>query len=350
MRSDYDVFISYRRDGGAETALYLRHVLHERGYRVFFDMEALRSGPFDTRLYSVIEGCTDVIVVLSPGCFDRCRNEGDWFRLEIAHALKCGTNIVPFSMRQFNYDEMSVLPEDIASLKQHNGVSASYEYNDATLEKLTGFLKCRPTRVRRRGNLHRAIIGSVAVCLALLFAVSLLMNREESAWPPMQPMDLPSAAVATTSVMPSIPEKEQEPAPEEVLLSLYTVHSASWANGSIESPANSKDQDVVFRYFAPELGKRLIGDQTVWGIHDNDIQEIALDFDILYDAQDASITEFYIAPSVVTGDKARVDVHFKNFGDPTKLVFRMGHTPDGWRVEDIEYRNHTSLLKLLTSE
>ena len=59
---------------------------------------------------------------------------------------------------------------------------------------------------------------------------------------------------------------------------------------------------------------------------------------------------FILLQSVVTGDKARVDVHFKNFGDPTKLVFRMGHTPDGWRVEDIEYRNHTSLLKLLTSE
>lgn len=75
-----------------------------------------------------------------------------------------------------------------------------------------------------------------------------------------------------------------------------------------------------------------------------------MDFDILYDAHDVSIEEFYIAPSVITGDKARVDVHFKNFGNPTKVVLRMAHTPDGWRVEDIEYRNHMSLLKLLTAE
>ena len=42
--TEYDVFISYRRDGGAETAKHLRDVLTERGYRVFFDTDSLRSG------------------------------------------------------------------------------------------------------------------------------------------------------------------------------------------------------------------------------------------------------------------------------------------------------------------
>lgn len=182
MSSDYDVFISYRRDGGAETALYLRHVLHERGYRVFFDMEALRSGPFDTRLYSVIEGCKDVIVVLSPGCLERCRNEGDWFRLEITHALKCGKNIVPFSMRQFNFDEMALLPEDIAALKQHNGVSASYEYNEATLAKLAGFLKSRPNTIQvRKEKRYRMFITSVAICLVTLIVGFSYTHRSTSA-------------------------------------------------------------------------------------------------------------------------------------------------------------------------
>ena len=83
----YDVFISYRREGGAATARILRDRLTEMGYRVFFDLESLRSGYFNTALYSVIEECRDVIVVLSPDSLDRCVNDDDWVRLEVEHAL-----------------------------------------------------------------------------------------------------------------------------------------------------------------------------------------------------------------------------------------------------------------------
>ena len=55
----YDVFISYRRDGGEVTARILRDSLTERGYNVFFDVESLRSGAFNTKLYSVIDECKD---------------------------------------------------------------------------------------------------------------------------------------------------------------------------------------------------------------------------------------------------------------------------------------------------
>lgn len=51
----HDVFISYRRDGGEYTAKILRDRLSELGYAVFFDVESLRSGDFNTKLYSVIE-------------------------------------------------------------------------------------------------------------------------------------------------------------------------------------------------------------------------------------------------------------------------------------------------------
>ena len=38
----YDVFISYRRDGGDVTAKHLRDALTEKGYKVFLDVESLR--------------------------------------------------------------------------------------------------------------------------------------------------------------------------------------------------------------------------------------------------------------------------------------------------------------------
>ena len=40
----YDIFISYRRDGGEYTAKILRDHLQEDGYRAVFDVESLRSG------------------------------------------------------------------------------------------------------------------------------------------------------------------------------------------------------------------------------------------------------------------------------------------------------------------
>lgn len=39
----YDIFISYRRNGGEFTAKTLRDKLEDLGYRVFFDVESLRS-------------------------------------------------------------------------------------------------------------------------------------------------------------------------------------------------------------------------------------------------------------------------------------------------------------------
>ena len=56
---NYDVFISYRRSGGAETAKHLRDVLTHKGYRVFFDTDSLRSGDFDKQLLDVIMNCKE---------------------------------------------------------------------------------------------------------------------------------------------------------------------------------------------------------------------------------------------------------------------------------------------------
>ena len=79
----YDVFISYRRDGGEYTARVIYDKLTELGYSVFFDVESLRSGDFNTKLYDVIDSCKDFIIVLSPNALDRCVNKGDWVKNEI---------------------------------------------------------------------------------------------------------------------------------------------------------------------------------------------------------------------------------------------------------------------------
>ena len=111
----YDIFISYRRDGGDTLAQLIYDRLTDRGYRVFLDIESLRSGKFNEKLFSVISECKDVIVILPPGALERCRNEGDWLFLEVSHALKERKNIIPVMMKGFEWPDEKTLYECIYS-------------------------------------------------------------------------------------------------------------------------------------------------------------------------------------------------------------------------------------------
>ena len=170
--SNYDVFISYRRENGAETAKHLRDVLTERGYRVFFDTDSLRSGNFNTQLYGVIDGCTDFILVLSPGALDRCVNEGDWVRQELSYALSGNKNVIPILSGGFRFPD--TLPPDIEWVRWRNGIAVNVEYFDAMIEKLETFMHSKP--VRRRVPLLPICLGVAVVALAAAL-VPLVLGR-----------------------------------------------------------------------------------------------------------------------------------------------------------------------------
>lgn len=143
----YDIFISYRRDGGEYTAKILRDRLEESGYHVFFDVESLRSGDFNTRLYSVIDECRDFLLILSPGALDRCVSEGDWVRREAEYALEKGKNIIPVMLRGFGFPDK--LPDTLEPLRYKNGLEANTQLFDAFVGKLRQFLDTKPALPRR---------------------------------------------------------------------------------------------------------------------------------------------------------------------------------------------------------
>ena len=123
MKERGKVFISYRRDTGAELARNIRDALRRRRFGVFMDVEDLRSGPFNTALFEQIEAATDVVVALTPGSLDRCfDNSNDWLRLELGHALKHQKNVVPVLHRGFQWPDRS-LPDDIAALTKQSGLA-----------------------------------------------------------------------------------------------------------------------------------------------------------------------------------------------------------------------------------
>ena len=141
----YQIFISYRRDGGE----FLGKMLHERltamGYSVFYDVEGLNPGRFNTQLLDVIASCTDFLLVLSPGAMDRCAEPGDWVYQEVTCALQHGKNFIPIMMRSFEWPQN--LPAPLRELPAYEALTANNEYFDALLDRLAKkFLKSKPAR------------------------------------------------------------------------------------------------------------------------------------------------------------------------------------------------------------
>lgn len=66
---NYEIFISYRREGGQEYARPLALELEKRGYKVFFDLDELKDGKFDKYIKDAIKVAPVFISILSPNCF-----------------------------------------------------------------------------------------------------------------------------------------------------------------------------------------------------------------------------------------------------------------------------------------
>lgn len=95
MSKKYDIFISYRRDGGAQYARILQLMLSQRGYKVFLDYDELKDGVFGKKIKAAIQEAPVFMLVLSKNALDRCKNDDDWVREEILFALEGEKKIIP---------------------------------------------------------------------------------------------------------------------------------------------------------------------------------------------------------------------------------------------------------------
>ena len=134
----YDVFISYRRDGGGAEARLIQAALQSRNVHAFLDVTELGRGYFDEALLKSIEQAPNFVVILSPPALDRAESDEDWLRKEIAHALKTDRNVVPLIMPGFQFP--AKLPRDLKNLPRHQGMDYSHLYFDAMIQKLIATL------------------------------------------------------------------------------------------------------------------------------------------------------------------------------------------------------------------
>ena len=147
----YDIFISYRRDGGGATAGRINDMLTNDGYSVSYDVDTLREGRFDDQLLTRIEQCQDFILVVDKNCFARTIDPAtdpkeDWLWQELSYALKLKKNVIPVLLAGADFPKH--LPEDIDPVRYHNGPKCVHEYFDSFYEKLKGKLHALPRLAR----------------------------------------------------------------------------------------------------------------------------------------------------------------------------------------------------------
>lgn len=176
MKKKYDVFISYRRTGGFESANLIAEKLKGMGYSVFFDVESLRSGKFNDQLYRVIEQCKDFIVVLPIQGLDRCSNEDgspnqeDWIRKEVVYAMQTHKNIIPVMLAGVQWPQR--MPEGMETLKDYQSITASnHETFDLAMQRLAGYLNSKPHRIK----MLRSLVCILAACVALAVVAYLML-------------------------------------------------------------------------------------------------------------------------------------------------------------------------------
>ena len=120
--ADYDIFISYRRVGGADFARQMQLALKNKGYSVFLDFDELKDGVFDRRIEAAIKSSKVFLFILSTHALDRCKNEEDWVRKEIECAILSQCHIVPVNPNAVfqGFDDIEGLPYVIKNgLGQH---------------------------------------------------------------------------------------------------------------------------------------------------------------------------------------------------------------------------------------
>lgn len=132
MANKYDIFISYRRVGGAQYARILQLMLTQRGYKVFLDYDELTDGKFGDHIQEAIKDAQIFMLVLSKEALVRCKNEGDWVRREIQLAIQEGKHIVPINPD----NSFDGVPDDIPNdIKEEVG---SHQHSDINFGQTLG--------------------------------------------------------------------------------------------------------------------------------------------------------------------------------------------------------------------
>lgn len=193
MKTKYDIFISYRRVGGAQYARILQLMLQQRGYRVFLDYDELTDGKFSEHIKAAIKDAPIFLIVLSKESLSRCKNDNDWVRQEILLALEHKKHIVPINPdNTFDGIPKDIPAQIIEELGTHQyseisfgqtlGISVDFMVENRISPKIgqrlrqdsdISFLKKQLITEDEALHKHRLFIKSI-ICLGILSVILII--------------------------------------------------------------------------------------------------------------------------------------------------------------------------------
>lgn len=168
----YDVFISYRRAGGEDFARAVYQELCHRKYKVFLDRQNLESGDYEQQVLEVISNCRDAVIILPKNALDRCSDEKDLFRKEIAAALEQQKNLIPIVRSGFIFPDEEILPLDIKALIKQEAIIETPESYDSVIRRLTEMLD-KSERIYKRKRFRKIVkrVAKVAAIVVIIFGI-----------------------------------------------------------------------------------------------------------------------------------------------------------------------------------
>lgn len=241
----YDIFISYRRLGGALYARNLQQMLERHGYRVFLDYDELRDGVFSTEIVQAIRNSKVYMIVLSENSMERTKNEDDWVRREIETAVANRKQIIPVNPDETFDGFPDAVPDHI---KQHiGGVQFSTVRFGADLRNHVSDMiryRIRPYVWRRRTKITMLCVA----VLLILFCVCgvLYLKRAKD----LSQLRNEVVAAGAISLAPNATE-EQLLAIRSILTQLREVPGGEMMQGAEPEPDGSYHPNVEVAFETP---------------------------------------------------------------------------------------------------
>ena len=107
---------------------------------MFLDVSNLGASHFDIQLLDEIGKVPNFILILSSNSLDRCKNEDDWLRYEIKHAIQTKRNIIPVFLDGFVMPKQKDLPSDIADLIRFQSVKYDHVLFEESMNTIMKYL------------------------------------------------------------------------------------------------------------------------------------------------------------------------------------------------------------------
>lgn len=181
-----DVFISYRREGGATVARLLYEILKSREISAFMDAETLSRGDYEKSIQVNIKNAKNFILVMALGTLD-----SEWVQAEIKYALQYKKNIIPIFVNGVDRFPNEI-PDGLNSIKSFNAITLGHDNFDANMNKLMSWLETKHNLLLKayidfsykkgESELIQSLMDALSNILPSQTLIDLLKEQLKSSW------------------------------------------------------------------------------------------------------------------------------------------------------------------------